>query len=640
MPLEIGGPSKAELSARYVAPVNVLAHGAKGDGVADDTAAIAAAITAATAGKRQVYLPGGTYKVTGTLTIPSGVEVLGEGSKGTIIQTTTDLTVFKTVGGEGQAIRRLKIANSFQGTRTTHDIVMVNPYHPTIEAVEIALSQLSLQKGGVHIYHDTAQADPSQKNMPTLRDVWIRNGVLRIIDVGDVKIFGGWTWGTYTGAAGAVELDRASNIIIVNHDVIPSVNAGYIITGGLSNATMIGGLMDGNGDPAIHPGTAIKVAPTGYIRSLQIVGVKFWELWHSGLDLYDARAVTITGCSFRANNREDNAHPEIKLTACRDIVATGNTFSAVVSRVNKGLVWSEDAASSDNLIANNVIERDSFYASGVYSTQPSTVLQGNMPIATWPRTDLLAKAADYTVTKDDMLAPGKRTILTTAAATITLPSSTSVHAGSPVTIKAGAATTVATTSGQTIDGSALARNLLAGESLTLITDGGNWRTVGTQSGPRLVVPQLSVMALLGAAAWGGANLAVFSRFTLNQPTSLRYANIRIDTSSGNWQIAVVALSGASAGTYTRVMDTGVVAMPTAGDKRVDLGQTTLPAGDYAIVVWCDNVTAQLRVATNSAVPVTHLSAEVAGLTTGLPASGTGLVWNSNRMLGSLTIEPA
>jgi hypothetical protein len=577
------------------------------------------------------------YLITGTLDIPDGCELRGTSRRGSVIRLSADITALRTVGGEGQQIRNLKIHNTFTGTRATYDILMVNPYHPIINNVEIALSQDSRQKGGIHLLHDVAQANPTQKNMPVLDNVFIRNGVLKVEDVGDVKVDGGWTWATYTEAPGAIDLDRASNFIAVNHDIIPSVNAGYYISGGTSNFTIIGGLMDGNGDPSIHPGPAMKVAPGQFVRSLQFVGVKFWNLWQSALDLSDARAVTITGCEFRANNRADANHPEINLIACRDVVVVGNTFSAVDARVNKGRVLVEDATSSNNLITANTIEAGHNYASGIYTVQESSLVQGNVPVDAWPRTEMVAKSSDYTITKYDLLA-GK-TILTTASSTVTLSSSGSVYAGSQATIKAGANTTIATTSGQTIDGSSQPYDLLAGESVTVIADGGNWRTVGNQRAPKLVVPPLSVMALLGAATWGSANLAVFSRFTLDQPTSLRYANIRVDVDSGNWQVSVVALSGSAMGDYTRVMTTGVQAMPTAGDKRVDLGQALLPPGEYAAVVWCDNTTAQLRTATNSSVPVTHLSAESAGLGAGLPAGGTGLVWNSNRILGSLTIEP-
>jgi F5/8 type C domain/Pectate lyase superfamily protein len=64
-------PARADL---FVATT----YGATGDGVTDDTAAIQSALDAAkTNGGGIVYLPGGKYKLTTTLTVPGGVELRG-----------------------------------------------------------------------------------------------------------------------------------------------------------------------------------------------------------------------------------------------------------------------------------------------------------------------------------------------------------------------------------------------------------------------------------------------------------------------------------------------------------------------------------------------------------------------------------
>jgi hypothetical protein len=57
---------------------NVKTYGAAGDGVADDTSAIAAAITAA--GSGIVFFPSGTYRTTSALTVPGGTSLLGTGT--------------------------------------------------------------------------------------------------------------------------------------------------------------------------------------------------------------------------------------------------------------------------------------------------------------------------------------------------------------------------------------------------------------------------------------------------------------------------------------------------------------------------------------------------------------------------------
>jgi hypothetical protein len=68
--------------------VNVLDHGAVGDGTTDDTSALNAAITAALAAKRPLFLPALNYKVTAALTTISGpLTITGHGA--TITQTTT-----------------------------------------------------------------------------------------------------------------------------------------------------------------------------------------------------------------------------------------------------------------------------------------------------------------------------------------------------------------------------------------------------------------------------------------------------------------------------------------------------------------------------------------------------------------------
>lgn len=66
-------PAKTDLFVATSSPYN-----AAGNGIADDTAAIQSALNAAGAnGGGIVYLPGGHYKTTGTLTVPSGVELRG-----------------------------------------------------------------------------------------------------------------------------------------------------------------------------------------------------------------------------------------------------------------------------------------------------------------------------------------------------------------------------------------------------------------------------------------------------------------------------------------------------------------------------------------------------------------------------------
>jgi hypothetical protein len=68
--------TKASYSMITGSVINVLDYGAVGNGIANDTAAIQAAIDAAQ-GTQQVFFPAGTYKVTATLNLYKGSNLIG-----------------------------------------------------------------------------------------------------------------------------------------------------------------------------------------------------------------------------------------------------------------------------------------------------------------------------------------------------------------------------------------------------------------------------------------------------------------------------------------------------------------------------------------------------------------------------------
>ena len=69
--------------------LNVLDYGATGDGVTDDTAAIQAAIAAALANGKSVFIPAGTYILQGTLNGGTKLKLFGEGVGLTILKKKT-----------------------------------------------------------------------------------------------------------------------------------------------------------------------------------------------------------------------------------------------------------------------------------------------------------------------------------------------------------------------------------------------------------------------------------------------------------------------------------------------------------------------------------------------------------------------
>jgi hypothetical protein len=102
--------TKATYSMIEGAPVNLLDYGAVGDGVADDTAALNAALVVAVANNKCLYLPQGTYLVTANIIVPTpsnvqrGFTIIGEGKHNVSIikfsgaAVTTGLTFTSGVG--------------------------------------------------------------------------------------------------------------------------------------------------------------------------------------------------------------------------------------------------------------------------------------------------------------------------------------------------------------------------------------------------------------------------------------------------------------------------------------------------------------------------------------------------------------
>lgn len=145
------------------------------------------------------------------------------------------------------------------------------------------------------------------------------------------------------------------------------------------------------------------------------------------------------------------------------------------------------------------------------------------------------------------------------------------------------------------------------------------------------VGMIQGVAVAGTApvAWFGVNGALFHRFSMISAQAARYFLVKIGIASGNIQYGVVRLSGTGHVDYSIVMNSGIVACPAAGDKRLDLGRTVLPAGDYALFFWADNVTITIPQSTNANYAARRAGGEVTGLAGGVPATGTLTFTNRN-----------
>lgn len=166
-------------------------YGAVGDGVADDTAAIQAAIDAAeAAGGGTVRFARGTYKTTATLTIESSrVSLAGEGSGSTISYTGSGTAVrfgtkTSTVNDvDNNGIRNLRILGTSSGAMGLHLIGVRNAQFSDVTVDSFTGT------GAIGVCYDTRSASPY---LATINCVWVggwiqncTNGIKLTKDAGD-----------------------------------------------------------------------------------------------------------------------------------------------------------------------------------------------------------------------------------------------------------------------------------------------------------------------------------------------------------------------------------------------------------------------------------------------------------------------
>ena len=123
-----GSTTSRTLATRFADTANVKDYGAIGNGVANDTAAIQAAINYmdTTYSGGIVFVPAGNYYVPGGLTLKGGVELVGEGRGSTTIQAqTVDVTVITFDATSNYAALRNLFISGYQNAAATTNAVSV-----------------------------------------------------------------------------------------------------------------------------------------------------------------------------------------------------------------------------------------------------------------------------------------------------------------------------------------------------------------------------------------------------------------------------------------------------------------------------------------------------------------------------------
>ena len=520
------------LNARPIDPT-APSIGAKGDGSTDDTTALNAALAAG-----PVDLNGRTYKINGTLTVPSGGILAGTGPRKSVLYTNSDNTVIThAAGGQAQVIRNVLIRSWFTGARTKYELDFTNMTKLVMEDVEIDGAAGMTGTSGIRFKGDNGLA--GNHFMPQLSRVWVRNGRVLIDGVSDGHMSDCYVWANNNPDIGAITLQNVADGWSFNNvDAVPGTAGGAAYSfANTNNVIITGGYADGSYE-TVMTGYGIRAVNSGRIF---VSGWRAYNLGRGGIYLQNTHGCEFIGVGFHRNNKADNSYPDIDL-----ISSTGNRFVTThtqnVSRANRGAVYREDAASTKN---------------------------------------------DFPCTVDTSLGN---------------------YYGTPL-ISANAGTLNPRSKPESI----LPRN---------------------SSAPNIIVPPASTFALPAATAWPAAEDVIAHRFHVQQGAVYSQANFRIDTaasSGGLVQVAILKMSGTS---WTKVTESGAVA-DTAGDRTISITAAYLEPGEYALAVWVNNATTQIRWASSTGLSSTRA---VAGWNApgGIGASGT-LTWNGLRYLSGLTL---
>ncbi|MDQ0646209.1 hypothetical protein QFZ53_000405 [Microbacterium natoriense] len=152
------------------------------------------------------------------------------------------------------------------------------------------------------------------------------------------------------------------------------------------------------------------------------------------------------------------------------------------------------------------------------------------------------------------------------------------------------------------------------------------------SAPNFQVPPASLLTIPSPSPWPAANTVIAHRMHIQVGAVYSLAQFRVDSGSGNMQIALLKIG--AGGAWTRPLNSGTVAC-TTGDKSQSMTAAYLDPGEYALALWCDNATAVLRYATNSGLVATRLTSEWVSAE-GISASGV-LTWGSPKYVGGLVL---
>jgi parallel beta-helix repeat protein len=324
---------------------DVTGYGALGDGVADDTAAIQAAIDACPSAGGIVFIPPGTYKVSGGIamygtsgTARNNITIRGAGS-GTVLNLDAGgygIYMGHANGSTGMAIENLKTVFTTPADFDRPTISMKNTSFSVVHNVDIS----GTAGVGIEVQGSSANAIVNCTIVASASD-----GISQRPEVGGPTIYPtnnlqviGCT--IDTSGKNGIALYNVSNVLISDCKILASGHSGIVLTAGvydgvslaITNVSISGCDISGSGvvDATTYNGIGI-VCRCGYnvqaVTGLTISGNTIHENLHYGVYLLGGDWASVTKFSICGNTINNNTEDGVVIHAGRHGSFVGNTVS-------------------------------------------------------------------------------------------------------------------------------------------------------------------------------------------------------------------------------------------------------------------------------------------------------------------------
>lgn len=359
--------------------VNIVDYGAVGDGVTNSTTAIQNALNTG----KNVFVPDGSYLVSSTLIVKSYQTITGQ-SLNAEIKTNSNIELISNNLVPDNFIQRFKIeniklSNKFPVTAgagaTVWTVNLKNPLHCSVENVwflgNFSDSDYNVNnKGGLLFYAD---GSINFAFLNSVKGCLFDKAAVRI-ETSDSDVFDSYVWAHPLGVPG-IDL-RSSNISVQRcNGIIPTrTNGGIYLSSSAAFCRIIGNFFDGSASPVQSGYAIVGESNTDNVIS----GNSFWNADKGGIYLKDVSLYSITGNSFRDNNKSDNSYSDIvvegNVLGSSTIIATGNTFYQNRSLTNKAYAIQEVNSGVNPLLnnySNNKIQGD-YLNPAILATNPTT----------------------------------------------------------------------------------------------------------------------------------------------------------------------------------------------------------------------------------------------------------------------------